>query len=255
MAESDDLGDFFAEIQQIEEVVVPNDDDAAALETTEEAEAVPVAQRTEVVVSAPAVVSEVVFSKPAEISAHTVVTYDIGPSRTYDDPYAFSSSSATSSWNAYPTPSTAAIAPPPPPPPPAEAKLRTDKEFVRKAGGEVWVDETLKEWPDNDFRIFVGDLGKDVSTEMLAKAFQHYKSFAKAKVLRTKGENKARGYGFVSFLDPMDCAKAIREMNGKYLGARPMKIRKSTWDERDIKEVSKKEKKKRKMYESLGIEN
>jgi RNA recognition motif-containing protein len=40
------------------------------------------------------------------------------------------------------------------------------------------------------------------------------------QVIRTKGENKARGFGFVSFLDPMDCAKAIREMNGKYLGSR-----------------------------------
>lgn len=38
--------------------------------------------------------------------------------------------------------------------------------------------------------------------------------------MRTKAENKARGFGFVSFLDPMDCAKAIREMNGKYLASR-----------------------------------
>lgn len=54
--------------------------------------------------------------------------------------------------------------------------------FVRKAADETWVDETLQEWPENDFRIFVGDLAKEISTEMLAKAFQHYSSFAKAKV-------------------------------------------------------------------------
>jgi hypothetical protein len=51
----------------------------------------------------------------------------------------------------------------------------------------------------------------------------------------------------------MDCAKAIREMNGKYLGTRPMKIRKSTWKDRDIKEVHKKENKKRKMEQKLGL--
>ena len=51
----------------------------------------------------------------------------------------------------------------------------------------------------------------------------------------------------------MDCAKAIREQNGKYLLTRPMKITKSSWRERDIKEVKKKENKKRKMYESLGL--
>eukprot|EP01038_Epipyxis_sp_PR26KG_P012206 gene12206-16351_t len=128
-----------------------------------------------------------------------------------------------------------------------------DKKFVRKAADDVWIDETLKDWPENDFRIFVGDIAKEVSTDMLIKLFQHYPSFARAKVLRTKHENKARGFGFVSFLDPMDCAKAIREMNGKYLGSRPMKITKSRWKERDIKEVAKKEKKKRKLDESLGL--
>lgn len=50
----------------------------------------------------------------------------------------------------------------------------------------------------------------------------YYKAFihVTTQVLRTKAENKARGFGFVSFLDPMDCAKAIREMNGKYLASR-----------------------------------
>ena len=51
----------------------------------------------------------------------------------------------------------------------------------------------------------------------------------------------------------MDCAKAIREQNGKYLLTRPMKIIKSSWKERDIKEVKKKEHKKRKVQESLGL--
>jgi RNA recognition motif-containing protein len=73
------------------------------------------------------------------------------------------------------------------------------------------------------------------------------------QVIRTKHESKARGFGFVSFLDPMDCAKAIREQNGKYLGSRPMKITKSSWDDRNIKEVKKKEAKKRKLQESLGL--
>lgn len=58
-----------------------------------------------------------------------------------------------------------------------------------------------------------------------------------SQVIRTKHEAKARGFGFVSFLDPMDCAKAIREQNGKYLASRPMKITKSSWKERDLKEV------------------
>lgn len=59
---------------------------------------------------------------------------------------------------------------------------KQDKTFVRTGAGEVWIDDSLKDWPENDYRIFVGDLGKETTTEMLAKIFQVYKSFAKAKV-------------------------------------------------------------------------
>lgn len=40
------------------------------------------------------------------------------------------------------------------------------------------------------------------------------------------------GYGFVSFSDAVEGAKALREMNGKYIGNRPCKLRKSSWQER-----------------------
>lgn len=56
------------------------------------------------------------------------------------------------------------------------------KVIVREAAGQRWVDPTLAEWPENDFRIFVGDLGNEVNDEALSKAFSRYPSFAKAKV-------------------------------------------------------------------------
>ena len=33
---------------------------------------------------------------------------------------------------------------------------------VRQAAGQRWVDPSLLEWPENDFRIFVGNLGNEV---------------------------------------------------------------------------------------------
>ena len=52
------------------------------------------------------------------------------------------------------------------------------------------------------------------------------------------------GYGFVRFTDPIEGAKALREMDGKYIGNRPCKLRKSTWDERiDQQQVNKKKRK------------
>lgn len=71
----------------------------------------------------------------------------------------------------------------------------TGKKFLRTGGGEVWVDNTLNEWPANDYRIWVGDITKETTVEHLNKHFSIYPSFAKAKVIHSKKEAKARGYG------------------------------------------------------------
>ncbi|KAL5701898.1 hypothetical protein ACHQM5_027182 [Ranunculus cassubicifolius] len=79
----------------------------------------------------------------------------------------------------------------------AEKKTEYKKKAVpRKAAGQSWEDPTLAEWPEN------------------------------------KRTGKTRGYGFVSFSNPSDLAAAIKEVNGKYVGNRPIKLRKSTWKER-----------------------
>ena len=48
--------------------------------------------------------------------------------------------------------------------------------------GDVWVDKSLDDWPDNDFRIFCGNIGNEVTDEVLAGAFRRYPSFCKARV-------------------------------------------------------------------------
>jgi len=108
----------------------------------------------------------------------------------------------------------------------------SDPIHLRYCAGETWVDRTLTEWPENDFRIFCGDLGNEVSDAMLTAAFSKYPSFAKAKVIRDKRNGKSRGFGFVSFLDPQDFLRALKEMNGKYVGNRPVKLKKSNWKSR-----------------------
>eukprot|EP00002_Diphylleia_rotans_P022362 TRINITY_DN437_c0_g2_i1.p1 TRINITY_DN437_c0_g2~~TRINITY_DN437_c0_g2_i1.p1 ORF type:complete len:258 (+),score=67.04 TRINITY_DN437_c0_g2_i1:89-862(+) len=109
-----------------------------------------------------------------------------------------------------------------------------DRRVMRHAAGQTWKDETLVDWPEGDFRIFCGDLGNDVTDDTLLLAFKKYSSVAKARIVRDKRTMKSKGYGFVSFLDPHDFIKALKEMNGKYCGNRPMKLRKSTWDDREF---------------------
>ncbi|GFO01216.1 RNA-binding protein 42 [Plakobranchus ocellatus] len=69
--------------------------------------------------------------------------------------------------------------------------------------------------PPDDFRMFCGDLGNEVTDETLVRAFNKYPSFLKAKVVRDRRTNKTKGYGFVSFKDPVDFTRAMREMNGE----------------------------------------
>ncbi len=46
---------------------------------------------------------------------------------------------------------------------------------------------------------------------------------------------------------------ALREMNLKYIGSRPVKLRKSDWQDRSLKEVKKKAKTKQAFLKNLGI--
>ncbi|XP_026229249.1 RNA-binding protein 42 [Anabas testudineus] len=121
------------------------------------------------------------------------------------------------------------------------------KKCIRTAAGTTWEDSSLLEWESDDFRIFCGDLGNEVNDDILARAFSRYPSFLKAKVVRDKRTGKTKGYGFVSFKDPNDYVRAMREMNGKYVGSRPIKLRKSMWKDRNIEVVRKKHKEKKKL--------
>lgn len=114
-------------------------------------------------------------------------------------------------------------------------KQKTDThKHLRKAAGKVWNDSSLEQWPDNDFRVFCGDLGNEVTDELLANAFRQYRSFNRAKVVRDSRTGKTKGYGFVSFNRPEDMLAAIKEMNRKYVGNRPIRVIKSKWKDRDI---------------------
>uniref|UniRef100_A0A0K0F9S6 RNA-binding protein 42 n=1 Tax=Strongyloides venezuelensis TaxID=75913 RepID=A0A0K0F9S6_STRVS len=121
------------------------------------------------------------------------------------------------------------------------------KRFIRCAGGEKWEDPSLAEWDPNDFRIFCGDLGNEVNDDLLTRTFRDFPSFQKAKVIRDSRTGKSKGYGFVSFRKQEGFIKAMKEMDGKYVGNRPIKLRKSNWDERNLEVVKKKKRGKAKM--------
>lgn len=182
---------------------------------------------------------------------------------------------------ALPSTSVAIAAQPPPPPPPnnnnnnansqyyggatnnnnnataqtttSDNTTTTKKSHVRAAAGQTWSDPTLTQWPENDFRLFVGNLAKDLKDHDLSQHFSKYPSFAMAKIMYNKTDGKSRGYGFVSVLDPKDCARAIREMNQSWLGSRPIQVKRSEWKDREWKEVQKRKRKDGRNRKNFGI--
>ena len=116
----------------------------------------------------------------------------------------------------------------------APGQPQPERNITRTIAGVTWEDRTMLEWPEDDFRCFIGDLGNEVNDDVLAHAFQKYPSFQKARVVKDPKSHKTRGYGFVSFRDPWDYTKALREMQGKYVGNRPIKIRKASTDDRSV---------------------
>ena len=103
-------------------------------------------------------------------------------------------------------------------------------KFLMAGAGHVWEDKTLEEWADNDYRLFVGNLGNDCGEPLLWATFKEYPSLLKVRVVR--GVRGNTGYGFVSFGNAEDFLKALKEKDGKYCGSHPMVIKRSKWKDR-----------------------
>ncbi|KAI3613969.1 rna-binding protein [Moniliophthora roreri] len=66
--------------------------------------------------------------------------------------------------------------------------------------------------------LFVGDLSNGVSDDVLSNAFNKYPSFQKARVIRDRLSQKAY---------PEDFLRPWKEMDDKYVGNRPVKLKKA----------------------------
>lgn len=76
---------------------------------------------------------------------------------------------------------------------------------------------------ENYTNIFVGDLSSEVNDEILSKAFQRFGSMVEARVMWDMTTGRSRSYGFVSFKDASDAARALEQMDGEWLGSRPIR--------------------------------
>ena len=82
-------------------------------------------------------------------------------------------------------------------------------------------------WNSKHFKLFIGNLGPDGNEELLKKSFEKYKSMSQIYVPIDKKTNLNKGFGFVSFVKSDDYLHAFQEMNGKYIGQRPVQLKRA----------------------------
>ncbi|MFT4016528.1 MAG: RNA-binding protein [Agriterribacter sp.] len=72
--------------------------------------------------------------------------------------------------------------------------------------------------------IYVSNLGYSFQDEDLSKLFGEYGSVSSAKVITDKFTNRSKGFGFVEMPDKQAAETAIKELDGKVIDGRPVKV-------------------------------
>lgn len=76
-----------------------------------------------------------------------------------------------------------------------------------------------------EYSVFVGDLGGDVTDVVLLKAFKaRFASVCSAKVIMDPMTGHSRGYGFVGFANRVDQQSALTTMTGTLVGSKQIRV-------------------------------
>lgn len=87
--------------------------------------------------------------------------------------------------------------------------------------------DSAPKWNSKHFKLFIGNLGPDGNEELIKKSFEKYKSMSQVYVPIDKKTNLNKGFGFVAFVKSDDYLHAFQEMNGKYIGQRPVQLKRA----------------------------
>jgi RNA recognition motif-containing protein len=73
-------------------------------------------------------------------------------------------------------------------------------------------------------KLFVGNLSFSVDDAKLGEMFAEFGEVTEAKVITDKFSGRSKGFGFVTFANDDDAAKAAEDMNGKDADGRPLTV-------------------------------
>ncbi|KAF8099760.1 hypothetical protein N665_0237s0015 [Sinapis alba] len=80
---------------------------------------------------------------------------------------------------------------------------------------------------DSPYKVYVGNLAKSVSKEMLESLFSEKGKVVSAKVSRVPGTSKSTGFGFVTFSSEEDVEAAILALNNSLLEGQKIRVNKA----------------------------
>lgn len=66
---------------------------------------------------------------------------------------------------------------------------------------------------DSPYKVYVGNLAKEVTSDILKEFFSEKANAVSAKISRVPGTSKSSGYGFVSFSSEEDVETAVSSLN------------------------------------------
>jgi len=77
-------------------------------------------------------------------------------------------------------------------------------------------------------RLFIGNLSFSIGDDALRQTFAAAGTVISAEVVRDRFDGRSRGFGFVEMATAEEALAAARELNGKELGGRAMRVEAAT---------------------------
>eukprot|EP00013_Stygamoeba_regulata_P029496 CAMPEP_0177645174 /NCGR_PEP_ID=MMETSP0447-20121125/9108_1 /TAXON_ID=0 /ORGANISM="Stygamoeba regulata, Strain BSH-02190019" /LENGTH=581 /DNA_ID=CAMNT_0019147639 /DNA_START=164 /DNA_END=1909 /DNA_ORIENTATION=+ len=103
----------------------------------------------------------------------------------------------------------------------ARAQKKAEREAELKAKFEQVKAERMAKY--QGVNLYVKNLDDDWDEEKLKTEFGQFGAITSCKVMRDE-KNASRGFGFVCFVTPEEATRAVSEMNGRMVGAKPLYV-------------------------------
>ncbi len=73
-------------------------------------------------------------------------------------------------------------------------------------------------------KIYVGNLPYTIAEEELRDLFGSFGEIVKISLIRDKATRKSKGYAFIEFTQASEAEQAVKTMNGRDEGGRPLRV-------------------------------